>query len=222
MGRCNEGGEAPGGPGATTAGAPTMRGVRRGVAVNTGLYSKEEQRRPPGCIAGRMPTHLGERFLFLGDNDRMTRVSAWTGVAVLAGTLVAASQTAPPAKSQHGRLFPPQDLGLLEAPDRDEWQRPQQILDAMSIADAAVVADIGAGVGLVHGAAGAAGRAERPRLRPGRAAGDAGGDHPAGAARGTGQRQAGARPWQRSPPASGRRPRRRAAWSASCTRSRTA
>ena len=28
-------------------------------------------------------------------------------------------------RSQHGRLFPPQDLGLLEAPDRDDWQRPQ-------------------------------------------------------------------------------------------------
>ena len=77
----------------------------------------------------------------------MARVLAWTGVAVLAGSLVAAGQTPPPAKSQHGRLFPPQDLGLLEAPDRDEWQRPQQILDAMSIADAAVVADIGAGSG---------------------------------------------------------------------------
>jgi SAM-dependent methyltransferase len=77
----------------------------------------------------------------------MTRVWAWTGAAVVAGSLVTAGQTAPPAKGQHGRLFPPQDLGLLEAPDRDEWQRPQQILDAMGIADAAVVADIGAGSG---------------------------------------------------------------------------
>ena len=50
-------------------------------------------------------------------------------------------------KSQHGRLFPPQDLGLLEAPDRDEWQRPHQILDALGIADASVVADVGAGSG---------------------------------------------------------------------------
>ncbi len=52
-----------------------------------------------------------------------------------------------PAKNQHGRLFPPQDLGLLEAPDRDEWQRPHQILDALGIADASVVADVGAGSG---------------------------------------------------------------------------
>jgi ubiquinone/menaquinone biosynthesis C-methylase UbiE len=48
---------------------------------------------------------------------------------------------------QHRRLFPPQDLGLLEAPDRDIWQHPDQVMDKLGIADAAVVADIGAGAG---------------------------------------------------------------------------
>jgi ubiquinone/menaquinone biosynthesis C-methylase UbiE len=47
----------------------------------------------------------------------------------------------------HGRLFPPSDLGLLDAPDRDLWQRPAEIMDALGIADASVVADIGAGSG---------------------------------------------------------------------------
>jgi SAM-dependent methyltransferase len=47
----------------------------------------------------------------------------------------------------HGRLFLPSDLGLLDAPDRDLWQRPDQIMDAMGIADGSVVADIGAGSG---------------------------------------------------------------------------
>src|ERR687897_3347128 len=47
----------------------------------------------------------------------------------------------------HGRLFPPQDLGLLEAPDRDQWQRPDRIMDILKIADASVVADVGAGSG---------------------------------------------------------------------------
>jgi predicted methyltransferase len=47
----------------------------------------------------------------------------------------------------HGRLFPPEDLGLLEAPDRDIWQRPDQIMDAMAIAEASIVADVGAGAG---------------------------------------------------------------------------
>ena len=50
-------------------------------------------------------------------------------------------------RASHGRLFPPSDLGLLESPDRDLWQRPDQIMDAMGIADASVVADIGAGSG---------------------------------------------------------------------------
>ena len=48
---------------------------------------------------------------------------------------------------QHGRLFPPQDLGLLEAPDRDIWQHPDQVMDKLGIAEASVVADIGAGAG---------------------------------------------------------------------------
>jgi predicted methyltransferase len=51
------------------------------------------------------------------------------------------------APAQHGRLFPPQDLGLLEGPDRDAWQKPDQIMDALGIADGATVADIGAGAG---------------------------------------------------------------------------
>jgi predicted methyltransferase len=51
------------------------------------------------------------------------------------------------APQQHGRLFPPQDLGLLEGPDRDAWQKPEQIMDTLAIADGAAVADIGAGAG---------------------------------------------------------------------------
>jgi predicted methyltransferase len=47
----------------------------------------------------------------------------------------------------HSRLFPPSDLGLLDAPDRDLWQRPDSIMDSMGIADGSVVADIGAGSG---------------------------------------------------------------------------
>jgi len=46
-----------------------------------------------------------------------------------------------------GRLFPPLDLGLLDAPDRDQWQKPDQIMDALKIADGSVVADLGAGGG---------------------------------------------------------------------------
>ena len=50
-------------------------------------------------------------------------------------------------RPQHPRLFPPQDLGLLEGPDRDAWQRPDQIMDALQIGENSVVADLGAGGG---------------------------------------------------------------------------
>lgn len=49
--------------------------------------------------------------------------------------------------AQHARLFPPQDLGLLEGPDRDAWQRPDQIMDALQLGENSVVADLGAGGG---------------------------------------------------------------------------
>jgi predicted methyltransferase len=51
------------------------------------------------------------------------------------------------AQQRHGRLFPPQDLGLLEIPDRAAWQKPDQIMDALGIADGSTVADIGPGAG---------------------------------------------------------------------------
>lgn len=58
-----------------------------------------------------------------------------------------ASGNAETQRGRHGRLFPPEDLGLLEGPDRDAWQKPEQIMDALGIADGATVADLGAGGG---------------------------------------------------------------------------
>ena len=52
------------------------------------------------------------------------------------------------APTQHHRkLFPPENLGMLEAPDRSQWQKPEQIMDALNIAENFRVADIGAGTG---------------------------------------------------------------------------
>ena len=65
--------------------------------------------------------------------------------------LVALALLAPAAdgqqRQQHGRLFPPENLPELEGPDRDVWQRPDQIMDALNIAEGSVVADLGAGSG---------------------------------------------------------------------------
>lgn len=47
----------------------------------------------------------------------------------------------------HGRLFQPHELGMLEGPDREAWQRPDLIMDALGIGDGSVVADLGAGGG---------------------------------------------------------------------------
>ena len=73
-------------------------------------------------------------------------------VAALASLLLNLAAAAPqaqqpPASPSHGRLFPPIDLGLLESPDRAAWQKPEQIMDVLHVADGSKVADIGAGAG---------------------------------------------------------------------------
>lgn len=73
---------------------------------------------------------------------RLSRASAALALAI---ALLAAPGKA--QQRQHGRLFPPQDLGLLEGPDRDAWQRPEQIMDHLGIAEGSIVADLGAGGG---------------------------------------------------------------------------
>jgi ubiquinone/menaquinone biosynthesis C-methylase UbiE len=73
----------------------------------------------------------------------MTRTRrALLAVLALGGLLAAAE-----AAAQHTPLFRPEDLGELEAPDRDEWQRPDKIMDALGVGEASVVADLGAGSG---------------------------------------------------------------------------
>lgn len=72
------------------------------------------------------------------------RPAIWLCPALLFLSLTAAQAQVRPA---HGRLFPPEDLGVLEGPDRDAWQEPELIMDALGIFDGAVVADVGAGGG---------------------------------------------------------------------------
>ncbi len=73
-----------------------------------------------------------------------------TRLLVLALTFLAAAPGAaqsPPGQASRQTLFDPTDLGLLESPDRDIWQKPDQVMDALGIADGSKVADIGAGGG---------------------------------------------------------------------------
>ena len=78
------------------------------------------------------------------------RPATMTGLVLLAATvLVVAGGVALHAQAaqRHRKLFPPENLGMLEAPDRAAWQKPDQIMDALNIADGSRVADIGAGSG---------------------------------------------------------------------------
>lgn len=77
------------------------------------------------------------------------RARSWIRRAALLGGLpiLFASAGAATAAGQHGRLFPPDQLGVLEGPDRDAWQRPEQIMDALHIAEGSTIADLGAGGG---------------------------------------------------------------------------
>jgi len=67
-------------------------------------------------------------------------------VALLRALPAPPAQAAPKAQ-ERPRLFPAQDLGLIETPDRVEWQKPDLIMDMLKIADGAVVAELGAGGG---------------------------------------------------------------------------
>jgi ubiquinone/menaquinone biosynthesis C-methylase UbiE len=64
-------------------------------------------------------------------------------MAIALLTLGAAAQE----RERSRRLFPPEELGVLEGPDRDAWQKPEQVMDALGIGEGSVVADVGAGGG---------------------------------------------------------------------------
>lgn len=71
---------------------------------------------------------------------RIIRKPAVAAVLLLTSALLHAAP-------QHSGLFPPEQLGTLEGPDRAAWQRPDQVMDALGIAERSAVADIGAGGG---------------------------------------------------------------------------
>ena len=66
---------------------------------------------------------------------------------VMLAALLLASNSGSQTRAQHGRLFDAKDLGLLEGPDREVWQRPDQIMDALGIAEGSRVAELGAAGG---------------------------------------------------------------------------
>jgi len=76
-----------------------------------------------------------------GGRERGVRAAVCIAIT-LASVCLAGSAQAP-----KDRLFPAQELGLIEPPDRDQWQPPEAIMDALRIFDGATVAELGAGGG---------------------------------------------------------------------------
>jgi predicted methyltransferase len=79
---------------------------------------------------------------------RPPHIPALASACAILIALTLRAGAAPPAQARSRvRLFPPQDLGLVEGPDRDQWQKPDQIMDSLLIGEGSVVADLGAGGG---------------------------------------------------------------------------
>jgi predicted methyltransferase len=84
----------------------------------------------------------------VGQVGRVGRVGkgivAFVACVFLVGSFESDGQAQQRAKR---KLFDPKDLGLLEAPDRDQWNKPELIMDALGIADGSTVAELGAAGG---------------------------------------------------------------------------
>lgn len=87
----------------------------------------------------------------MGRSHPVRRAAALVAVLVAATLTLSLSAAQRPSERPvepgRAKLFPPIDLGLLEPPDRDVWQQPDQIMDALGVTAGSVVADIGAGAG---------------------------------------------------------------------------
>ena len=74
-------------------------------------------------------------------------IRTWIAFVLLATLTGVSATNGQQLPQRRGRIFSPQDLGLLEPPDREAWQKPDQVMDALQVAEGSVVADIGAGGG---------------------------------------------------------------------------
>jgi ubiquinone/menaquinone biosynthesis C-methylase UbiE len=74
------------------------------------------------------------------DPTRRSCLTLLSGLVALPGAAFAQER-------RHSRQLPPDKLGELEGPDRETWQKPDAIMDALGIYDGSSVADLGAGGG---------------------------------------------------------------------------
>ena len=77
----------------------------------------------------------------------MTRIGTLLMALCIVLDVAHAQQKRSSSPPRNPRLFAPQNLGLLEPPDREAWQKPEQVMDALNVAERTTVADLGAGGG---------------------------------------------------------------------------
>jgi ubiquinone/menaquinone biosynthesis C-methylase UbiE len=77
----------------------------------------------------------------------MKRLSASVVLIAVLATATAAVSASGQEHRRPVRIFPPAELGTLEGPDRELYQKPDQIMDALGIADGSIVAEVGAAGG---------------------------------------------------------------------------
>lgn len=107
---------------------------------------------PADLITATSPVNMTTRALWCAASTLILMFeTSLPAQPTLPGLPARAAAAAPALRAQSTqrkpRLFPPEDLGLLEAPDRDDWNKPDVIMDALGVADGATVADLGAGGG---------------------------------------------------------------------------
>jgi ubiquinone/menaquinone biosynthesis C-methylase UbiE len=72
-------------------------------------------------------------------------ITLLTIAGLLAVTLTASAQAQ--ERRRQVRIFPPSELGTLEGPDRELYAKPDQVMDALGVADGSIVAEVGAAGG---------------------------------------------------------------------------
>ena len=77
----------------------------------------------------------------------MTAADRAVVLAACALAIVASLSAASPRTGPRPRCFRPRTWACSKGPDRDAWQKPDPVMDALGIAERSAVADVGAGGG---------------------------------------------------------------------------
>src|SRR5687768_17884607 len=79
--------------------------------------------------------------------NRISSIKAFLALSACAGLLAGPSAAQSPHTHQHGFGDAQKWSKIFDDPERDAWQKPHEVIQALALKPDAVVADIGAGTG---------------------------------------------------------------------------